>query len=142
MHKMYIYSLMYLYALFICIVTELEGNDLKKSLEELGNHGWHFDKQSQSQNRCLSPEDLVPLLKLKSKQSDKLYFMFINDYLLRLIDTEPILELIQLDVKSPSGENQSIINCESSLIIAELINQAITDNSPQVSFYLIINFAP
>ena len=140
MHKM-LYSknlLMCLYALliYICIVTELEGSDLKKSLEELDSHGWHFDKQSQSQNRCLSPEDLVPLLKLQSKQSDKLYFMFINDYLLRLIDTEPILELIQIDVKSPSSENQPIIDCENTLIIAELINQTITDNSPQVCFYL------
>jgi len=121
----------------VCLIfLEPEDSVLKKSLEQLDNQGWNFDKQSLSQNRCLSPEDLVPLLKLKSQQSDTSYFKFLNDYMARLIKTEPILELVEVDVKTPTGEMQlmPVTGSDNELIIVELINQAIISNSAQVGF--------
>ena len=119
------------------VFLELEGSDLKNSLEQLDNQGWNSEKQSQhSQNRCLSPEDLEPLLKLTSQQSDTLYFTFINDYLLRLIKTEPIMELIKVDIKNSAGEIQpmSVTGSDNGLIIVKMIDQAVANSSAQVGF--------
>ena len=120
------------------VFPELEGSDLKKSLEILDDQGWNFDKQSQSQNRCLNADDLVPLLNLKSQQSD-MYFTFINNFLLQLIKTEPILDLVEVDVTTSAGEVRPLTvpgSGDNSLIMVELINQAIANNSPQVGFLL------
>jgi len=124
------------YQFFCVIFLELEDSDLKKTLEQLDNQGWNFDKQSLSQNRCLSPKDLIPLLNLKSQQSDTSYFKFLNDYIVRLIKTEPILKLVEVDVKTPTGEIQMIpvTGSDNELIVVELINQAIISNSAQVGF--------
>jgi len=115
------------------VFLELEGSDLRNSLKQLNDEGWNFDKQSLNQNRCLSPEDLVPLLNLKSQQSVP-YFKVLNNYLKRIIKPEPILELVEVVVKSPTGETQlmSSTSSDNNLIVIELIDQAIASNLPQV----------
>ena len=110
---------------------ELEDRDLENSLKQIHTHGWHFDKQSQSQNRNLSKEDLIPLL---DEQNDTPYFKFINKKLLELIDTAPILELIEIDVETES-QLTSNVNTEDSSIISKLIKQTDTDSSALVSMF-------
>lgn len=105
-------------------------------MELIDNQGWNFDKYSQSQNRCLSAEDLIPLLNLKCQPSDLPYFTIINNYLLRLVKTEPILELIEIDVKSSTDEIRPTSFTGSdgkNLVVVELIKQTVVTNSPQVS---------
>ena len=107
-------------------------------MEILDDQGWNFDKQSQSQNRCLNADDLVPLLNLKSQPSDK-YFTCINNFLLQLIKTEPILDLVEVDVTTSAGKIRPLTipgRGDNGLIIVELINQAVANNSPQVGFLL------
>ena len=122
--------------LYICILLlELEDPDLKNSLEELNSHGWHSDKQSHHHHRCLKEDDLIPLLEYTSQDGGLPYFKFVNKYLLQLINTAPILELIEVNVEAPLSQiqNASVVGDGNDSLAAKLIKQADKDSSPQVS---------
>lgn len=116
----------------LCYFIEFEDADLKKSLREINDLGWHFDKQSPHLNRCLKEDDLVPLMDYTSKKGDNPYFKTVNKYLLELIKTEPILELIKVDIEEPHSHTQpaSVESSESESLVEKIIKTA---NTPQVS---------
>jgi len=125
------------------LILELEDNNLKNSLKQIHTHGWNFDKQSQSQNRNLCERDLIPLLDHKSQQSEVPYFKFVNDYLLRLINNAPILDLVTIDTAT-SDESQQTISVDSgdNSVVAKLIKQSDRESSAQVNVTvrMFINF--
>jgi len=114
------------------LLPELENPVLRNSLEYLNIHGWHFDKQSQSHDGYLNEDDLIPLLTYASQDSLP-YFNSINEYLLRLVETAPILELIEVAPLSEMHQRRSIVDGEDSFL-AKLIKQTEFESSPQVSF--------
>ena len=117
---------------YTILLVELEDNNLKNSLKQLHIHGWNFDKLSQSKNRSLCEEDLKPLLNHKSQPSDTPFFKLMNEYLLRLINTAPILELVEIDVTSDEGQATASIDTDDESVAAKLIKQCDKDSSAQV----------
>jgi len=118
------------------LLLELEDNNLKNSLKQIHTHGWNFDKQSQSQNRNLCERDLIPLLDHKSQQSEIPYFKFVNDYLLQLINTAPILDLVATD--TASDENHPTVDAENDSVVAKLIKQSDRESSAQVNITVYV----
>jgi len=114
----------------VYIVPEFGNSVLKSKLEVLNNNGWHADKQSLlSQHSPLSEEELEPLLEQKQ------YFKTVNDNLLKLLRTAPILDLVEIDTETVAKDKQPN---EDSSMVATLINKMIKESSSKVLHLLCI----
>jgi len=59
--------------------------------------------------------------------------MFMNDYLLRLINTAPILDLVIIDTTSDESRSAIGVDTEDDFVVANLIKQCNRESSAQVN---------
>ena len=130
----------YVHDVYDCVsYLEFEDNNLKSSLEKINTHGWHSDKQSLSHNSSLTEEQLVPLLEHTPQDSDTHNFEYINKELLKLINTTPILELIEIDVEAVAIDSQPIISIDDDSVVVKLVDKKIKECSSQVCWSVSVH---
>ena len=120
----------HIYPLYI----EFKNDDLKNKLETLfQTHDRHFDKHLLNSDSSLTEEELLPLLEHALHDSNTQYFEYINNMFLKLIDTEFILELIEIAVIY-ENQNANTVGNEDDSKVARLVRGTSRESSPQVSW--------
>ena len=131
---------MTVYTWFICI--ELNDSDLHTTLQQF-KANLHYDEDLNANENSLTEEKLIPLMKLPQANDSMPFFKSVNEQLLKIIESETILELLDVDsetredVTTHDTRQFSSSNSESSTV-SYLINSAIKNSSAQVRVHCSI----
>jgi len=129
-----------LHFIWLCAYTDLDSN-LSNILKQFESTDQQLDKQLDSPDKYITEADIIPLLEMSHSltQSDDVpYYEFINRHILQLVKSANILELLDIDVKTPPdnlNRSQSKLLSTSvteESVVKEMVRTSMDNPSPQV----------
>ena len=123
---------------YLLIYTDLDDH-LKKVLKELENSDHQLNGHLDAPDKHITEDDILPLLKLDHSVDNVPYYVSINNYLVQLMKTEHILELIEVKINTiPDNKSQFLVTTgvEESETVKELFTNAINTPSAEVNLFV------
>ena len=103
---------------------------------------WRTDEEIIATDKYLNEEELIPLMEMHQNSDSKPYFKCVNEELKKLINSESIFKLLDVDSKTKEDvtkhhNRKFSFNTNENSAVSYLIDDVMKTSSAQVSYFCV-----